>query len=106
MDIGANIGLVSIAVSQYFRKTICVEPNPLVCNILKTNAALNISEFEIHEIGLAKDNKKITLHIPKGNLGGTFVLESNSYSELELAKKDGFDRFELANYRRETCGSR
>lgn len=98
VDVGANIGLVSMAVSDTFKKTICIEPNPLVFNILKTNAMLNMSNFDLYEIGLATESKKIKLHIPKVNLGGAFILDENLYSKSELARKDGYKEFDLNNY--------
>ena len=98
IDVGANIGLISLAVSGSFRRTICLEPNPLVFNILKTNAMLNIENYELFEVGLAAETKTIELHVPKVNLGGAFILEGNEYTKMELAQKDGYKEFNPANY--------
>lgn len=98
IDVGANIGLVSMPVSSAFKKTICLEPNPLVYNILETNTMLNMANFDLYKIGLAAETKKIELHVPKVNLGGAFILENNSYSKVELVQKDGYREFDLSNY--------
>jgi FkbM family methyltransferase len=98
IDVGANIGLISLEVASFFKKIVCVEPNPIACNILRTNTLLNEGNFEIHEIGIGTDNELLDLYIPKGNLGGAFVLQKNEYSQQELAHKDGYHEFKPSNY--------
>jgi FkbM family methyltransferase len=98
LDVGANIGLISLEVATFFKKIVCVEPNPIACNILRTNTLLNEGNFEIHEIGIGADNELLDLYIPKGNLGGAFVLQKNEYSQQELAYKDGYHEFNPSNY--------
>jgi hypothetical protein len=63
IDIGANIGLISLNVGDYFKKVICIEPNPIVCNILRTNTALNGNNFEIHELGIGSNTEVLDLYI-------------------------------------------
>lgn len=98
IDVGANIGLISLDVGNRFNKVICIEPNPIVCNILRTNTALNGNNFEIHEVGIGRSTELLDLYIPKKNLGGAFILKTNELSNDELAKKDGFDSFDVKNY--------
>jgi FkbM family methyltransferase len=98
IDVGANIGLISLDVGSYFKKVICIEPNPIVCNILWTNTALNGNNFEIHEVGIGTFTEIIDLYIPKKNLGGAFILKTNELTKDELAQKDGFDSFDVQNY--------
>ena len=98
IDVGANIGLISLDVCDRFSKVICIEPNPIVCNILRTNTALNGSNFEIHEVGIGTNSELLDLYIPKQNLGGAFVLKTNALSQNELAEKDGFKSFDISNY--------
>jgi len=98
IDVGANIGLISLDVCDRFGKVICIEPNPIVCNILRTNTALNGSNFEIHEVGIGTTSELLDLYIPKQNLGGAFVLKTNALSQNELAEKDGFKSFDISNY--------
>lgn len=98
LDIGANIGLVSVAMAGRVGKIICIEANPLVCNILRVNLALNCSDFEIHEYALGAAASTATLHVPRKNLGGAFLLDSNQYDLDQLARKDGYARYSSENY--------
>jgi len=41
LDIGANIGAYSVALSSQFAEVIAFEPNPIVANILRANLAQN-----------------------------------------------------------------
>lgn len=71
VDVGANIGLFTIAFQGYFDKTIAIEANPLTFSILKANIALR----ELHGINCicmaASDAAgSATLSFPaNGNLG-------------------------------------
>lgn len=98
LDIGANIGLVSVAMAGHVGKIICIEANPLVCNILKVNLALNCSDFAVHEYALGSTASTATLHVPRKNLGGAFLLDSNQYDLDQLARKDGYARYSSENY--------
>lgn len=98
LDIGANIGLVSVAVAKHVRHVICVEANPLICHILKVNLTLNCNNFSIHEYALGASASTATLHVPRKNLGGAFLLDSNQYDLDQLAKKDGYPHYSSENY--------
>lgn len=101
LDIGANIGLTSCQSAGNFKKTLMFEPNPLCVNILRTNAAIALSEcnYEIREYGLGDRDELLPLRIPKNNWGGAYVVAAqNSYSSGTLAAKDGFDCFDPKNY--------
>lgn len=98
IDVGANIGLVSLQIGLKANHTWCVEPNPLIFNILKTNLALNLKEYKIFEYGLGEKECDLELYVPKNNMGGAFVLSGNQYSDVELAEKDGLLKFDELNY--------
>lgn len=98
LDIGANIGLVSVAMAGHVGKIICIEANPLVCNILRVNLALNCSDFAVHEYALGATASTATLHVPRKNLGGAFLLDSNQYDLDQLARKDGYPCYSSENY--------
>lgn len=98
LDVGANIGLVSIAITDYVTKIICIEANPLVFKILDVNLSLNCKNFSIHNYALGKTNSKGMLYIPPKNLGGAFILEGNEYEFADLAVKDGFNTYNSINY--------
>jgi FkbM family methyltransferase len=98
IDVGANIGLISLEVVQYFNNVVCIEPNPIVCNVLRSNTLLNKGNFEIHEVGIGPNSEELDLYIPKNNLGGAFVLKTNEYTQQELLQKDGYSEFNSKNY--------
>jgi FkbM family methyltransferase len=98
LDLGANIGLVSMQLAGRVKRIDCVEPNALVAGVLRINLALNCSGFHIHEFGLGANDADALLFIPRGNLGGAFIRDANEYSAEQLARKDGFARFDDANY--------
>ncbi len=98
LDIGANIGLVSVAMVGHVSQIICIEANPLVCNILRVNLALNCSNFSVHEYALGANAATATLHVPRKNLGGAFLLDSNEYDLDQLARKDGYACYSSENY--------
>lgn len=102
LDIGANIGLVSIALANHVDEVICIEANPLICNILRVNLAINCSKFSIHEYAVGENAGEATLYVPRHNLGGAFLLTSNQYDLDQLAKKDGYVRYEAGNYLTQT----
>lgn len=102
LDIGANIGLVSVELAKHVRNVICIEANPLICNILKVNLTLNCSNFSIYEYALGSATSTATLHVPRKNLGGAFLLDSNQYDLDQLAKKDGYSHYSGENYLTQT----
>lgn len=101
IDIGANIGITSCQNGGAFRRVHMFEPNPMCCRILEVNAALALdpSYFVIHSFGLGARDARARLTVPRHNWGGAFIRDANNaYSAELLARKDGFDRFDAANY--------
>ena len=98
LDLGANIGLVSMRLADQVGQVDCVEPNPLVCGVLRINLALNCRNFRVHEYGLGPADAEVQLFIPRGNIGGAFIRDANDYSAEQLARKDGYAGFDAANY--------
>lgn len=98
LDLGANIGLVSMQLASHVKQVICVEPNPMISSILRVNLALNCNNFVVHEYGLGSKSAIATLFVPRRNLGGAFIRESNEYSSEQLAQKDGFTEYSDTNY--------
>lgn len=98
LDLGANIGLVSMLLADRVKHVDCVEPNPLVCGVLRINLALNCRNFAVHEFGLGPADADALLFIPRGNIGGAFIRDANEYSAEQLARKDGYASFNAANY--------
>ena len=106
LDISANICLVSAALAQLVRQVVCIEANPLICSILKANLALNWSNFSIHEYALGNAESMATLHVPRRNLGGAFLLDSNQYDLNQLVRKDDYTRYDSVNYLPQTVNIR
>lgn len=101
IDIGANIGLISIQTGVYFDEVHCVEPNPIAFSVLDANLYLSgiKSKTTVHKVAIGSEDNLSTLRIPNGNLGGAFMPDSgNSYSLDVLARKDGWSEFRSENY--------
>jgi len=92
IDIGANIGLISVQVSYYFEQIRALEPNPIAFGIFQANALNRISEskLSLRNCGLGPKSKSAILEIPECNLGGAFVKSSgNRLTSEEIIKKEG-----------------
>ena len=92
IDIGANIGLISVQVSDYFEQIIALEPNPIAFGILQANALTHISEskLSLRNYGLGSKSESVMLEIPECNLGGAFVKsDGNRLTSEEIIKKEG-----------------
>lgn len=101
LDIGANIGLMGMAMAGIARRIECIEPNPLIANILRTNLALHCDNVAIHQYALGPRDGSFTLLVPRGNMGGAFIRDGNEYSEEELWRKEGgrgFNASDLLQY--------
>lgn len=101
LDIGANIGLSACQSGIGFQEIHLFEPNPDALHILKVNVriALGSRKVHIHEYGLGAQSEVLKLFIPRGNWGGAFIRSvHNAYDDLLLSNKDGYSRFDPANY--------
>ena len=101
IDVGANIGLTSCQTGNSFNEVHMFEPNPYCCNILEVNSIISLSStnYEIHKFGLGNENKKVLLTVPRHNWGGAFIKDNNnSYNEMILASKDGFESVIASKY--------
>ena len=105
LDIGANIGLITCQVGCWFKQVHLFEPNPDCVSLLGINvrAMLRDQHFQIHPYALGAQKEQLTLMVPFGNWGGAFIASSdNEYSPEVLAHKDGFARFDPAQYQAHT----
>jgi FkbM family methyltransferase len=71
IDVGANIGLFTIALSPLFQHTLAIEANPHTFSILQTNALLRgLQNVECVQAAASDCETILTLHVPtNGNLG-------------------------------------
>jgi len=72
IDIGANIGLWSRDLSNYFDKLVCFEPNSFCQDCLKKNINLNNSEIQLCALGDKEETKNLFIH-PTNSGASTFI---------------------------------
>jgi len=53
LDIGANVGLISLLLADKIQHAILFEPNPVAAARARENLALNHLSFEVHEVALS-----------------------------------------------------
>lgn len=99
IDIGANVGLVSLQNGSKFKNCYCFEPNPEVFNILQVNlSTTSINPAHCFNVGLGLEREVLDLIIPKRNHAGAFIKQNNRYEEKALTEKDGLDTINTNDY--------
>lgn len=99
VDVGANIGLFSIAAASRLTqgKVFSFEPNPYILPLLKENIALNnlASRIQIYPLGVAKHKGLFEMNFAPGDWGGASLFKD----ELTSAKSQEFkiDRLSLSD---------
>jgi FkbM family methyltransferase len=85
LDIGANIGLLSLWMSKLVGPRGIVhafEPNPVLCGILQSTLARNRSKnIKLHPIALGGSEGRMELHVPTGNFGAASLVRKAACSE-------------------------
>jgi len=71
IDIGANIGLWSRELTNFFHKTICFEPNTNCIKFLKKNIIIEKAIIYNYALGSKNENKK--LFTPTNSGGSSFI---------------------------------
>jgi FkbM family methyltransferase len=77
IDIGANFGYYSLLMSELAGKdgkTVAVEPNPRLCELLRLTQSMHGWRFEIVEAALSESEGKIKLSIPDNHFGSATIL--------------------------------
>ena len=78
LDIGANIGLVTLWMSKLVGPQGTVhsfEPNPVLCHMLQATLAHNgITNVKLHSIALGASGGQMELHVPIGNFGAASLI--------------------------------
>jgi len=98
IDVGANIGLYSIALSKYFDTTIAFEANPVTFKVLEANLALsgtqNVQSFCQ---GVSSQTRRASFYTPvNGNLGWA-TLDPNRHCGENAASETTIDLDTLDN---------
>lgn len=72
VDIGANVGVHSLFMSQFCNEVHSFEPNPMVRDKLEEKKGLNaISNIVVHDVGIGAHNEELPYFMPKGHNKGT-----------------------------------
>ena len=66
IDIGANVGLISILLADKIQHALLFEPNPIAAARARENITLNQLSHEVHEVALSDQNGTVSFE----NLGG------------------------------------
>ncbi|XP_076081479.1 uncharacterized protein LOC143052357 isoform X1 [Mytilus galloprovincialis] len=85
IDLGANIGVFSLAVANLNKQVIAVEP--LSINVKRLCKSIDANEFEdfitiVHN-ALSDKNEKVKLGKDKGNVGGTFIAKDENTNKIQ-----------------------
>lgn len=119
IDIGAHVGCWALKLSQFYRKAICFEPNPMAFHALKKNVEINsLNNVVCENLAVGSENKKAQLtlythpshstifeHHPMENHTGPvqgvidinvirlddYILESNDRISLIKIDVEGFE---------------
>ncbi len=67
LDVGANVGSVSILLADKVQRAILFEPNPVAATRARENLAINRLSFEVHELALSDSSGVVKLE----DAGGT-----------------------------------
>lgn len=91
LDIGANIGNHTVALSKFSKAVYSFEPNPIVFDVLRINTK-NLDNVEIFNFGASNADQSIIAKIPKSNCGGGTVsneesAKTNQFYELSFNLK-------------------
>ena len=89
IDIGANIGNHSIALSPIFDRIEAVEPHPVLFHVLMANKLRNrVDNMTCHNFGLADENTTGTLVESATNHGLSRVRERSTLSGETFGEKE------------------
>jgi len=93
IDIGANIGLYTIALSSFFQKTLSLEASPTTYEILKLNVGLTGASNVLPLcLGASNQMRSATIYTPEGNLGWAKIVtdftDERSSQEIRLDTLD------------------
>lgn len=86
LDIGANLGVVTLAMAKFVGPTGRVhafEPNPAMHALAAQSIAQSHSNVSLHRIALGSADAELDLHVPPGNIGaGSFVNDKGGSSHV------------------------
>ena len=81
VDVGANVGIVTRYLSQYFKTTHSIEPMPYLASRLKH---LQNQRIKVHHCALGAEDGQITMRTPVGENGQLFHALSTASADNVL----------------------
>ena len=79
VDVGANIGTYSLALSARFKNVLAFEPHPVVNQVLSLNKAINgFDNLIVQPYGLSNVDTEAKLYEPTKNVGGSSLEHQGS----------------------------
>jgi FkbM family methyltransferase len=88
LDIGANIGIVTVLLADLVGKSGVVhsfEPNPSLSSSIQQAIRRNqINNTTVHAVALGSKNETLELIIPKGNAGAASLIRDSNRSESDI----------------------
>ncbi|HUK23647.1 MAG TPA: FkbM family methyltransferase [Terriglobales bacterium] len=94
VDIGANVGSVSILLGDRVQHGLLFEPNPVAAARARENLALNQLAFEVHELALSDSSGTVELENSGGvNSSNRTVVGFKSAKPTRLVPRMTFDDF-------------
>ncbi|MDB5413666.1 MAG: hypothetical protein JWR10_2001 [Rubritepida sp.] len=93
LDIGANLGLVTMAMADAVGpsgRIEAFEPQPRFAALARRSAELNgYRQVTIHQVALGRDDRQVELHIPYENMGRASIGRSEGTDEtIEVQQRD------------------
>lgn len=95
IDVGANVGSVSLLLADAIEDAILFEPNPAAAARARENLARNRLRFKVYELALSDTNGEIRFESQGGvDVGGHVVANSTSgLSAVNMVRCITFDQF-------------
>jgi len=88
IDVGANIGTYSLALSAKFRTVLAFEPHPVVNQVLNLNKVINgFDNLNVQPYGLSNIDTEAKLYEPAKNVGGSSLEHQDSGSNYTVKIK-------------------
>lgn len=99
LDIGANLGLVAMAMADAVGtngRIEAFEPQPRFAELTRRSAALNgFSHLTVHEFALGRTDAEVTLHIPHDNKGRASIGRAEGADEaIRVAQRQAGEALE------------
>jgi len=95
VDVGANVGSVSLLLADKIQDAILFEPNPLAAARARENLALNGLHFKVFELALSDAKGEMPFESKGVDVGGHVVVKPKSLMPYHTVKCTTLDEFLL-----------